>query len=558
MKLSLTKSSTLWNLAFLFTLLVYAAGLFIPIMEPDAAVYAEIAMEMHDSGNFLSIFHKGTDWLDKPHLPFWMSAISYSIFGVNGFAYKLPGVLFVLLGAFYTFLFGKRFYSRLHGYVAVLILITAQHIIISNQDVRAEPFMTALAIMRLYHFAVFLSSRKFLHAIIGCAALAGLIMTKGIFTIIPIGAGIGLSLLYKRQWKSIFHWQWLVCGLLTFVFLFPSLYGYYLQFDQHPEKKIFGQQGVSGVEFFLWTSQWGRFTNTGPIKGKGDLFFFVHTLIWAFLPWAFLAFFALYHKTKQLIRRTSLSENYTYFGFITLFLVFSVSRFQLSFYLNPLFPFLAIITTAVLLKQKWRTARVFSIIDTVVCCLLFAGVLALHYFFLGNLPHVDTIVVLLTGMGIAIGVFTLTNSWLKKIIFGTALVILSVNYYLSREFYPALLKYQSESELGYYMKAAQLPADQLIMSGDVRSVADVILHRVIPVIAVDSLTASDASGKYVYTGSEGLNRMDSLGLKYQLIKSFEDFHVTMLTGKFINRKTRSEAVKIYSLVKVEDNEKLKR
>jgi 4-amino-4-deoxy-L-arabinose transferase-like glycosyltransferase len=125
-------SRFLWNVVFAFTMVVYAVGLFIPIMEPDAAVYAQVAMEMHDRGDYLSIYHKGVDWLDKPHFPFWMSALSYEVFGVNAFAYKLPAVFFILLGAYYTYLFGKRYYSELHGLLAVIVLITAEHIIISN------------------------------------------------------------------------------------------------------------------------------------------------------------------------------------------------------------------------------------------------------------------------------------------------------------------------------------------------------------------------------------------------------------------------------------------
>ncbi|MBO9572593.1 MAG: glycosyltransferase family 39 protein, partial [Chitinophagaceae bacterium] len=198
--MKLTRSSSLWNIVFVMTMVVYATGLFVDIMEPDAAVYAQVSMEMHDRHDLLSIYHKGVDWLDKPHFPFWMSAISYKIFGVNTFAYKFPAVLFVFLGALYTFLFGRRFYSALHGFIAVLILITAQHIIISNQDVRAEPFLTGLLIMGLYHFACLVdnkgSSKSILHLTLGSLAVACLIMTKGLFTIIPIAAGIGLSLLY--------------------------------------------------------------------------------------------------------------------------------------------------------------------------------------------------------------------------------------------------------------------------------------------------------------------------------------------------------------------------
>lgn len=556
----------------MLTMLVYAAGLFVDIMEPDAAVYAQISMEMHDRADFLSIYHKGADWLDKPHFPFWMSALSYQVFGVNSFAYKFPAILFMLLAACYTFLFARRYYSTLHGWVAVLILMTAQHIIISNQDVRAEPFMTGLVIMGLYHFARWLSpGSSFLHAVAGSLALACLMMTKGLFTIIPIAAGIGLTLIYNRNWKMIFSWRWIAVAIMVCIFLFPSLYGYYLQFDMHPEKVVFGETGVSGVEFFLWTSQWGRFTNTGPITGKGDLFYFVHTLIWAFLPWAFAAFFALYRKTRALLfkphpaklHRTrphqaatsqlghhSGTEHYTYFGFITLFLIFSFSSFQLSFYLNPLFPLLAILTAAALLDSSPKTQKVFSIIHLVLSLLLVLALCGLHYFFAGNIPHADTLMVLLAGISLGFYLFSRKGIYLKKILFATALVCLSISYYLNRDFYPALLTYQAESQAAHFIKDRGIPADQVVVVGEVQSVADVILHQRTPVLPIDGLDPIEVSGKYVFTSAEGRAKLEALGLPYDLVAEFDDFHVTLLTGKFINRHTREAELGKKYLLKV--------
>ena len=545
------KAPVLWNIIFLLTLLVYAVGLCVTIMEPDAAVYAETSMEMYDSGNFLNITHKGKDWLDKPHFPFWITAISYKIFGVGTVSYKLPAILFTLLAALYTFLFTARFYTKKHAFVAVLILITTLHVIISNQDVRAEPFMMGLTIMSMYHFAVYLQSKSFLQLILGCVALACLIMTKGPFTIIPILAGIGGSLLYNKKWKEIFHWQWIVAGLITFLFLSPSLYAYYLQFDRHPEKVIFGKTNVSGVEFFLWTSQWGRFTNTGPIKGSGDILYFFHTLLWAFWPWAFLAYYALYSKTKKLIKKTNLDENYTYFGFIILFLIFSASGFQLSFYLNPLFPFLAILTTAFIfsIQKNNRLLKIFSTIHFGLSIFLVIAICVLHYFFSGNFLNIDTISVLVSGISVGLYLFIKKNI-LKKIIFATPLIVLSVNYYLNRDFYPALLKYQSESEAAYYVDKHKIPTDQFVFLGNNSAVLDVILHHVTPLYSFEDVQPLQLAGKYVFTGEEGLKIIDKLGLKHTVITTFEDFPVTRITGEFINRRTRSKAVKKNLLVKV--------
>ena len=575
-------STYLWNIVFWLTMLVYFVGLFIPIMEPDAAVYAQVSMEMHDRGDYLSIYHKGVDWLDKPHFPFWMSALSYEIFGVNTFAYKLPAVLFTLLGAFYTFRFGKKFYSALHGWIAVVLLITAEHIIISNQDVRAEPFMTGLVIMGLYHFASlfhspvlgFRSPKKvdgaldaragvdtrlpsrpgfsndwFLHAAAGSLAAACLIMTKGLFTIIPLGAGIGFSLLYQRNWKAIFSWRWLVVAVLIIVFLSPALYGYYRQFDLHPEKTIFGQNNVSGVEFFLWTSQWGRFTNTGPITGKGDPTFFIHTLLWAFLPWAFAAYFAIYHKIKQLFKGVTYGENFTFFGFITLFLIFSASRFQLSFYLNPLFPLLAILTTAALLNMGKRAMKTFSVIHLVVCILLVIGLFGLHYFFSANMPHIDSIAIVVFAVFLGFFLFSRRGFYIKKIVFATALIVLAINYYINRDFYPALLKYQAESEAAYFMKANNIDAKDVVFADEMESVADIIMQQPTKVVTLDTLRMDLVANKYVFTSAEGLHKLDSLRLNYTMLEQFEDFPVTRLTGKFINRATRYLEVKPKYLVR---------
>lgn len=600
MKKGILHSTSLWNIVFVFTMLVYTVGLFVPIMEPDAAVYAQVSMEMHDRGDYLSVYHKGADWLDKPHFPFWMSALSYEVFGVNTFAYKLPAVLFILLGALYTFLFGRKFYSPLHGWLAVIVLITSEHIIISNQDVRAEPFMTGLIIMGLYHFACVVgfknilnrknnsqaeqigaqqnilatgkeaanenhSNKKnlapeerrvytLLHLLMGSLATASLIMTKGLFTIIPIASGIGFALLYEKNWKSIFDWRWLIAAVLIIMFMTPALYGYYQQFDKHPEKTIFGKNNISGVEFFLWTSQWGRFTNTGPITGKGDITFFIHTMFWAFLPWAFAAFFALYNKTKQLIKKRTTGENYTYFGFITLFLIFSASKFQLSFYLNPLFPLLSILTVAILLNQSNRILKIFSSIHFVVCCLLVIGLMLLHYIFMNGLPHIDSLIIALSGIILAFIIFFQKQHYLKKIFFATPLIVLSINYYLNRDFYPALLKYQAESEVAYYMKDNNIPAKDVVFVGEMESVADVILQQPTKVIPIEDVNVQDIAGKIVFTSPEGRARINALGMKYDILTEFEDYPVTRLNGKFINKKTRLNEVQFKYLLKIRTND----
>lgn len=545
-------STFLWDSCFYLALLVYGVGLFVEILEPDASLYAELSREIFVSGNYWDIMLRGVDWLDKPQLQFWMTACAYHLFHNLLIGYKLPAILAVLISVWYTHQFAAQFYAAQQAKLAALILMTAQHIITSNMDVRAEPYLTLFTIMGLYHIALFLDTRKQFHLFVCSMALAALIMTKGIFTIIPIAAGVGCALLYKKEWKSIFHWQWLLCIAITLICTIPALYAYYQQFDMHPEKIVFGQQNVSGIRFFLYDSQFGRFFNNGPIKGDGDPFFFVHTLLWAFLPWAFIAYYALFQKSKHLLLRKTNTEHYTYFGFMVMFLIFSASKFQLAHYLNPIFPLLAIICADAIVKASAKAIRILTMFQVGTLVLLLLAATCLIYFFQTDMLHIDTILIMVVFIALGIFVFTQKNKIpFAKLIFMPTLIVLSINYYLNREFYPELTKYQSETAFADFYLKEQLPVDSLATLNFLEFGASFKLNTAIPAYELNNVTRKAIANKYIFTSAAGLAKIDSFHLPKKIIKTFNGFHVTMLTGEFINKSTRASVLTPSYLVKLE-------
>ncbi|MCD8538951.1 MAG: hypothetical protein LRY55_03705 [Leadbetterella sp.] len=54
----------------------YLSGLFIPLMENDSAQHASMAMKMVLNNDYLSLFKGNAPYLDKPHLHFWLAALS--------------------------------------------------------------------------------------------------------------------------------------------------------------------------------------------------------------------------------------------------------------------------------------------------------------------------------------------------------------------------------------------------------------------------------------------------------------------------------------------------
>ena len=297
------------------------------------------------SGNYWELTYDGLDWLDKPHFPFWVTAASFKMFGVNAVAYKLPAILFTLLALYYTYRLTRELYNRETALLAVLILACAEHLIISNNDVRAEPILTGLIIASIYHYHRLIQSYRWTSLLWASLFAALAVMTKGLFTLIPIFGAVGGEILFKRKFRLILSTRWILSLALITLFVTPELYALYHQFDSHPEKIVFGRSGVSGIRFFLWDSQFGRFFNTGPIKGSGDPFFFVHTLLWAFIPWSMAMYYAFVKKIIRNIRKVNQeAEFYTISGSVLALLVFSLSGFQLPHYTNIIFPLLAILT----------------------------------------------------------------------------------------------------------------------------------------------------------------------------------------------------------------------
>jgi len=348
----------------LFTgVLINATGLFNPVLEPDSALYATIAKRMALANDWMNLYGDGGDWLDKPHFPFWMAAISFKLFGISAFSYKLASFIFWLISIRFTYLLTRSLYSTNIARHTVLIYITALHAVIANFDVRAEPFLTGCITVSIYYIFKMQQQNK-IHYLLPAALFAACaVMTKGIFFLSGIGGGFIFYWILNKEWKQFVHYRWWLLVLLTFIFILPELYALYVQFDMHPEKIVFGQTNVSGIKFFFWDSQFGRFFNTGPIKGSGDTSFFIHTFLWAFLPWSPLFIVAV----VQLCRRKIFfkkEHSIIYGSAAILFLLFSFSRFQLPHYIVILFPQFAMITasyTYSCIKNKKAVSKIISL-----------------------------------------------------------------------------------------------------------------------------------------------------------------------------------------------------
>jgi 4-amino-4-deoxy-L-arabinose transferase-like glycosyltransferase len=340
-----------------------ATGMFSPILASnDAYSYAILTKNMLISGDYVSLTFGGADWLDKPHLPFWLTAVSFNIFGINPFAYILPGFIFHLVGAFYTYKLAEKLYNQNIALLSALLYLTTLRLMLSSIDVRAEAFLLGSIMPACYYFWLFYKSnaKSIKYMFLG-AFFAGLaLMIKGLFTMIVVCSGLVVLWLYKKEYKNMFSLRWVAALLLCFVFALPEFTALYLQFDMHPEKIVFGSQNISGIGWFFWDSQFGRFFNTGPIANhNGNIWFFLHTFLWAFLPWTLFFLFGTISDIK-LRKSVTVEEKesivFLLGSFMPTFILFSATKFQLDHYINILLPFAAILTAHYISKYNLKIA----------------------------------------------------------------------------------------------------------------------------------------------------------------------------------------------------------
>jgi 4-amino-4-deoxy-L-arabinose transferase-like glycosyltransferase len=523
-------------------------GLFNEILEPDGTLYATISKHIAQTNDWINLIGNGSDWLDKPHFPFWVTALSFKVFGYTAFAYKLPSFLFWLMAVYYTYQLALKLYSKKVAQLSVIIYITALHVILSNFDVRAEGYLSALIIAALYHIYCITQSKYTMHIVYAAIYCACAMMTKGIFVWVTIASGLIFYWIITKQWNEFFKPKWYLFLALSFVFILPELYCLYVQFDLHPEKIVFGKTNVSGIKFFFWDSQFGRFFNNGPIKGKGDLSFFFHTLLWAFLPWCLFLYAAvLRYFTK---RKTDHPLRYiiTVSALMT-FLMFSLSKFQLPYYIVIVFPHFAMITANWLAEGDLsKKQKGIHVILVVLFCMLVA--LSLTIVILLNAANLILYCTLLCITGVLFFIKQkdlIINTAYKAVCFAFLL-----SCFLNICLYPTIMNYQAGMGAGRWYNQ-HLPLTQPVTLYRCVAQTSFTFYCNAPFNYADTINHSDintAKPLILYGNKTEIDSLPSKGFKVDVLQRFDYFHISELTGKFISSTTRPFQLSTFEIVRV--------
>jgi len=531
-------------------ILINTAGIGIKFFTDDPGLYAVLARTMAQTNNFSDLMYHGRDWLDKPHFPFWVIAVSFKIFGFNTIAYKLPALLFFFMSVAYTFKLTKKFYDQATALIAILLLLTAQHVLISNTDVRAEPYIMGLLVGSVYHFYKVKERFRFTDILLAALFAACAVMTKGIYLLIPIGIAIIGNYLFKKDYKGLFSWKWLLAVILVCLFTLPEIYTLYIQFDLHPEKVVFNHTGISGIHWFLWDSQFGRFNNNSYIRnGHGSIFFFLHTLLWAYAPWAIIFFYALLKNIRQIIKGIPQPEYVCISGGLLMLLIFSISKFQLPFYTNILFPFFSVIT-AVFIRRLTAGAefKFFRITQYILSGLLLLILVLLNIIFAPEYAWVGLLIIAVLCL-LVYYIFKTGGPAYQPVLLFTCCAVIAVNSWIIAIVYPTLVRYRGDVSSAAYINQ-HYPGQPLITNVSTNGL-DFYLHQPVNTFTnPDTLNTPGFKNKLILTDQNTIGQLKKNHIQFTYLQTFWNYPNENLTPTFLVKANREKALNQLFLIRL--------
>ena len=538
---------------------VYLSGFWIPLMENDSAQHATMAMRMYLENDFLNIYKGGQDYLDKPHMHFWLAALSFKLFGVSQWSYRIPALLFTIIGAYSTNRLAKELYGLKASHIASLVFLSAQAIILSNHDVRTDAVLTGATIFGIWQLVLYINHEKLSNAILGAIGVAIAFSSKGQLGVFVPVVCILSYLVYNKRWKAIWSWKTII-AIITFVLaIAPVLYAYYIQFDLHPEKIIQGQSNISGVRFILWDQSLNRLTASGFNETNSDYSFFFHTLLWAFLPWSFIVYLALFNRIKLFViskfKFQSGVEALTSIGVLVIMIVISFSKFKLPHYLNSLLPILSVLVASYCVNlyenNKLKTIKTLLSIQYIVLS-LGSGFVLFIIFWSFPLPHFAFLLgdlVLIVCLGYI--VISKINGTKKLILISVYFMIL-INFCLNTQFYPKLLQYQAGNNAALLMEKEHIdPKDVFMLAEDNNSWSlDFYTERITPRISIDKISERIKEKQWLFVYEDQIKRLKENNIQWSKIYKIDHYRITRLKLKFLNPNTRNSILEKAYLLQI--------
>ncbi len=237
---------------------------------------------MYVTGDYVTLHVNGVRYLEKAPLPYWLVAVSYHLFGVNGFATRLPMALSVLLLGLLAFVWGRRAFGERAGIYGCLFVFTAAGVFLFTRILIPDVLLSLLIAAALFFFLTALEDGNAWRWYAGYACMALGVLTKGLIALAFPGGAAFIYLVVTGEWRRWREFR-LLSGLTLFLLIAAPW---------HVLAGLRNTAGANGHGFF-----WFYFVNEHFLRFIGkryprdynklpwSLYWSLH-LVWLF-PWSF-------------------------------------------------------------------------------------------------------------------------------------------------------------------------------------------------------------------------------------------------------------------------------
>lgn len=150
------------------------------LLDNNEGIYAQVSLEMLESGNYVTPFFNGMPYLEKPPLLFWLTALSYKMFGISEFSARAIPALSASLLVVLAIWSGWRLANPLTGVLAGLILSSSVAVAILGRTLLFDMLLTLLLSACLIWIFCWLTTQQRHYALLAAAALGFAVLAKGL------------------------------------------------------------------------------------------------------------------------------------------------------------------------------------------------------------------------------------------------------------------------------------------------------------------------------------------------------------------------------------------
>ena len=302
--------------------------------EPDEPRFAEATRQMFQRGDFVTPYLNGVPRFEKPILFYWTQAVSVAAFGDNEFAARLPSALAGVGIVLVVYLLGVEIASRRAALVGALVMATMFRFVtfarIGLTDVPVMFFIVAA----LYGFAraapQSASTRWFLFA---WSAVGLGVLTKGPVGVLPVAIWATYAAC-RRNWSLFPRIRPIAGMMLTLAIALPW---YVVMVVEH---------GRTFTDFALGHEILQRMMSEESFAPTRSFFYYLKVWPGDAAPWSVLCLAAavwFVWRWSALDAATKEAVVFAAAWFISVFLLFSLSRSKVPHYVLPAYPAAALL-----------------------------------------------------------------------------------------------------------------------------------------------------------------------------------------------------------------------